>query len=123
MDNRLHPKQIKEHRLHLIEAQGGVCPLCGQPLQPDDNVHLDHDHKSGYVRASLHGACNLGLGKVERAARMTRNPEQFLLNLAAYLSGHKAQPSGVYHPTHYSPAEKVERRKRKAKRRSARLSK
>lgn len=117
MQNRLLPKQIKEHRQLLIEKQSGICPLCNQPIQPDDNVHLDHDHKSGYVRAALHGACNLGLGKVERAARMTRNPDQFVLNLYEYIIGHRLNPSGIFHPTHLTKDEKTERRKRKLQRR------
>ena len=116
MENRLLPKEVKPHRLKLIEQQGHICPLCGEPILEGDIIHLDHDHKSGYVRAALHGACNLGLGKVERAARMTRNPDVFISNLLKYLVGHRENPSGVLHPSHLTKAEKQEKRRRKAAR-------
>jgi hypothetical protein len=42
----------------LIELQGGVCALCGN--RPATQV--DHDHRSGKVRAILCLHCNAGLG-------------------------------------------------------------
>lgn len=50
-----------------LEAQGGVCILCGSPPKPDgvkasSKLHQDHDHETGQNRdlPCLH--CNRGLG-------------------------------------------------------------
>ena len=43
----------------MIEAQGGICPIC----KTRPAVHVDHDHKSGKVRAILCEMCNGGLGQ------------------------------------------------------------
>lgn len=43
----------------LIEQQGGICPICRRR----EPTHVDHDHKSGRVRAILCGPCNTGLGQ------------------------------------------------------------
>jgi hypothetical protein len=117
--NRLKPNQIASHRQELVERQGNLCPLCQTEFRPGDIIHLDHCHRTGYVRAALHGTCNLGLGKVERAARMTRNPENFTRNLAAYIETHQLHPSGVFHPSHLTADERRERRQKRAKRKRA----
>ena len=43
----------------MIQAQGGLCPICRK--RPAE--HVDHDHKSGKVRAILCEMCNGGLGQ------------------------------------------------------------
>ena len=43
----------------MIKAQGGSCPICKR--RPA--VHVDHDHKTGKVRAILCEMCNGGLGQ------------------------------------------------------------
>ena len=114
MENRLTPKQIKPHRETLMRLQGNLCPLCRTPFEEDDIIHLDHDHRSGHVRASLHGACNLALGKVERAARMTKNPQNFVKHVFDYIDHHQMHPSGLYHPSHLTKEEKAAKAKRRA---------
>ncbi|WP_328853688.1 endonuclease VII domain-containing protein [Micromonospora globbae] len=53
----------------LLAAQGGVCAVCGVP----DPEHLDHDHRTGWVRGILCFNCNGGPGRFrdspERLAR------------------------------------------------------
>jgi hypothetical protein len=61
----------------MIAAQGGLCPIC----RLRSAVHVDHDHKTGKVRAILCEMCNGGLGQfkddpasIERAvAYLERN--------------------------------------------------
>ncbi|MEU7998556.1 endonuclease domain-containing protein [Micromonospora sp. NPDC049060] len=43
----------------LLAEQGGVCAICGTA----DPQHLDHDHRTGWVRGILCFNCNGGLGQ------------------------------------------------------------
>lgn len=43
----------------LLAEQGGVCAVCGA----EDPQHLDHDHRTGWVRGILCFNCNGGLGQ------------------------------------------------------------
>lgn len=48
----------------LLEAQGGICAICGRKPEGQRLV-VDHDHKSGRVRGLLCRSCNLGIGLFE----------------------------------------------------------
>lgn len=55
----------------LLEMQGGVCALCGQPPGKKERyLSVDHDHATGRVRALLCRGCNVGIGWIERAVWM-----------------------------------------------------
>ncbi|MGN9810307.1 endonuclease VII domain-containing protein [Micromonospora sp. BQ11] len=43
----------------LLAEQNGVCAICGG----EDPQHLDHDHRTGWVRGILCFNCNGGLGQ------------------------------------------------------------
>jgi hypothetical protein len=43
----------------MVAGQGGVCAICGGPLDPGN---IDHDHKTGRIRGVLCTSCNVGLG-------------------------------------------------------------
>lgn len=49
----------------LLEAQGGVCPICGALEPKPYGFHVDHDHKTGAVRGLLCGNCNTACGLVQ----------------------------------------------------------
>lgn len=59
----------------LMERQHGNCKVC---LQPMSKPCIDHNHKTGKVRALLCSSCNTGLG-------MLREDEFRLARLLAYL--------------------------------------
>ena len=74
----------------LFEAQQGVCVICGQPETAIDsrtkviaNLHVDHDHKTGKIRALLCRACNTAYGMLnedpERIRALLRYAEGVLL--------------------------------------------
>ena len=44
----------------IFEDQGGVCAICNTKTQKD--LSVDHDHKTGEIRALLCAQCNFGLG-------------------------------------------------------------
>lgn len=49
-------------KLAMLEDQGG-CAACGRtPETYDGRWHVDHDHKTGDVRAVLCHGCNVALG-------------------------------------------------------------
>lgn len=66
--------------LAMLEAQGGVCAICGETCRSGRSLAVDHDHRSGRVRGLLCAGCNGGLGlllddaeRVAAAARYLRN--------------------------------------------------
>jgi hypothetical protein len=68
----------------MIDAQGGVCALCRQAPA----VHVDHDHKTGQVRAMLCEPCNGGLGQFKD------NPST-ILRAIAYLERFSSGSGGA----------------------------
>jgi hypothetical protein len=60
----------------LLAEQGGVCAVCGAA----DPEHVDHDHRTGWVRGILCFNCNGGLGQF-------RDNPRFLSAAMTYLKG------------------------------------
>lgn len=79
---RMYGLSCKEYAA-LVEAQHGVCAICGQPeTRTRDGVvqHLvvDHDHETGAVRGLLCAMCNLGLGYFRDDAKRLASAVQYL---------------------------------------------
>lgn len=115
---KLKSKEVKTTRAVLLAQQHGLCAICGLPVAVEDAV-LDHCHKGGHVRAVLHRGCNALLGRIENnAPRHGIKIEQlikFLHGAAEYIDFHQENRTSFIHPTHFTPEEKIERRKAKAK--------
>jgi hypothetical protein len=47
----------------MIEAQGGVCAICGRTPKRAASWHVDHEHATGAIRGMLCIDCNQGIGK------------------------------------------------------------
>lgn len=60
----------------LLAEQGGVCAICGGA----DPQHVDHDHRTGWVRGILCFNCNGGLGQF-------RDDQARLAGAITYLRG------------------------------------
>jgi hypothetical protein len=60
----------------MLEGQGGKCAICRAP----DPQHVDHDHRTGWVRGILCFNCNGGLGQF-------RDNPAFLAGAITYLKG------------------------------------
>lgn len=100
----------------MQKEQGDICPLCGRPLGAD--VVLDHDHRTGDIRAVVHRWCNAVLGKIENwPERIGQgvNGRAYLKNVVAYLDYHDAHPSGIKHNTHRTDDEKRLLRNKRAR--------
>ena len=111
---RLKPKEVAAFRKQQLEKQGGVCPLCLRPIE--DAGVLDHCHKTGLCRGTLHRSCNAFLGKLEngRVRYGLTDDETFrtyLENTLAYIHS----SLGVLHHTHRTEEEKRLRRNAKAR--------
>lgn len=67
----------------MLKRQGGKCPICGK-LQSESKstFHVDHNHKTGAVRAILCGYCNRRL-----MCYIHDNPKR-AIGLAVYLMRH-----------------------------------
>lgn len=73
---------LQEHNEKLAQ-QNNVCAICGvKLLTHGQHPHLDHDHKTGKLRAFLCTNCNRGLGS------FMDSPE-LLTKAAQYLTTHK----------------------------------
>lgn len=46
----------------MLEAQDGVCAICGTIGENKRPLHVDHDHATGAIRGLLCRQCNNGLG-------------------------------------------------------------
>lgn len=64
---------------NMLEAQCGLCAICGNPPKEGKPLFIDHCHASGLVRALLCQSCNTMLGAAKD------NPE-ILLKGAEYLT-------------------------------------
>lgn len=104
----------------MLAAQNHLCALCGEDCSADPV--LDHNHKTGAIRAVLHRQCNAFLGRFENnAARHCVKQEQlasFLRSAACYIDAHSSDQTGLVHPSMKTAEEKALRAK--AKRRRAR---
>lgn len=78
---RVIPHRMTNDEYHAMNVkQGGRCAICG--TQPDTgNLVIDHNHRTGEVRALLCNDCNKGIGC------MGDHPE-ILLKAAEYLYLH-----------------------------------
>ena len=49
----------------MLNAQNGVCAICGKPRPEERTLHIDHDHETGAIRGLLCFRCNNALGDFE----------------------------------------------------------
>lgn len=62
----------------LLEAQGGVCAICGIPPTPKRALCVDHCHSTGKVRGLLCTKCNRTLGQYGDNPVLLRRMAQYL---------------------------------------------
>ncbi len=62
----------------MLEAQGGLCAICGKKEPADRNMAVDHDHETGQIRSLLCTPCNVRLHALEN--------EQWRAAAEAYLA-------------------------------------
>lgn len=69
-----------EERTAMYAEQLGLCALCDRPLPDitDREIHIDHNHETGWVRGLLHRACNVGIGMFEEDVNLLRKAVKYL---------------------------------------------
>lgn len=105
---KLKGSEVSSFRTEQLVAQAGHCALCGERIEVGEVAVLDHDHKTGHVRAVVHRGCNAMLGVIEnnrpryelRGGRLRR----FLAGVFDYV--HRDYSSMPLHPTHRTADEK-----------------
>lgn len=68
----------------MLEAQGGVCAICGSdtPGRNHKFFCVDHNHHTGNVRGLLCNDCNVGIGRLGDTSEKIRR-------VLSYLEGHE----------------------------------
>jgi hypothetical protein len=100
---KLRQSELGGYRDALLARQQGICPVCGKRIE-EDGV-LDHDHKTGRIRAVLHRGCNRAEGKVLRALQWAGGATPATLRrLASYLEADWSDRP--LHPTHKTETDK-----------------
>lgn len=51
-----------EQWLQKLLSQDNKCAICEQVFEAPNDIHTDHNHRTGNVRGFLCKTCNLGLG-------------------------------------------------------------
>lgn len=80
--NRVSTTKLRRRSLRerILEAQGGVCAICGgDDPRSKHGWHLDHDHETGVVRGVLCFRCNVvllrfGRDQLQRALDYLNKP-------------------------------------------------
>lgn len=112
-------------RVRQLKAQGGVCPLCGDPIDlsiKGEGV-VDHNHDTGEIRGVLHRSCNAAEGKVANAiGRWGAKNTSYaaIIAFAVRLVKYWNSPGvGLIYHGHKTAAEKLLADKLKARKRAA----
>lgn len=116
---KLTTSQLKPVRDKIRADQKGLCALCGLPCSVTDAV-LDHCHKHGFIRGTLHRSCNSLLGVLENnRARFGLGGDVAFLNFMAgahaYIVKHATPQTRMLHPTYKTEEEKRLARNAKAR--------
>jgi len=67
-----------EQKNKIYEKQNGKCLICKIKMLNKNDIHIDHNHKTGKIRGLLCGNCNRGIGLFKE------NPK-ILLNAIKYI--------------------------------------
>lgn len=108
-----------------MHRQSGVCPVCGKDLTSvaTKNLVVDHNHKTGVVRAVMHRGCNGVEGRILKyvmtwgKASTMQQVIETLERLIAFWKYHREPRTEWIYYLHKTEAEKkaaYNRKRRKA---------
>lgn len=67
-----------EQYFELYQQQEGKCKICGEELNEDEYLCIDHDKETGEIRGLLCKKCNLGLGHFKDSPDNLRKAAEYL---------------------------------------------
>ena len=69
-----------DDKRQMIINQGCKCKICPRSLSKDDlsKSHVDHCHKTGYIRGILCNNCNRGIGHLQHDTQILVSAIQYL---------------------------------------------
>lgn len=109
---QLKQVEIKEVREKLYKQQEGICPICKHTIK---DPCLDHNHKTGAIRAVLCRNCNRVEGKVSHWVNTVPGDDASILeNISKFWVQHIANVHGLLHPGR-KPKKKSRKTKSKRK--------
>lgn len=111
---KLKHREIKPLREELLKRQNNRCLLCEQSLTIEDAV-LDHNHKTGAIRGTIHRNCNLYIGKMENNLQRNKITFEMLQNILNNFIVYIQRDEGYIHPTYKTPEERKMAYKKKKK--------
>jgi hypothetical protein len=62
----------------MVVAQNGHCAICTEEDRPDKRLAVDHNHKTGKIRALLCDRCNRGIGYFYENSALLRKSADYL---------------------------------------------
>lgn len=71
----------------ILSVQGGVCAICKKTPSDNISLHVDHDHKTGFIRGLLCYQCNDGLGNFKDNKELLEKAIRYL-HWPTYLKDH-----------------------------------
>ena len=74
-------RMTEEDYKEMWDEQYGCCDICGEEFENHTEGKVDHNHKTGAVRALLCNKCNIGLGDFDDSPSRLRKA-------ARYIEGH-----------------------------------
>ena len=75
-----HFNLTPEEYASMLEEQGGICRICGNPPTDKKALCVDHNHDTGAVRGLLCSTCNTGLGQFQDSPDMLQKAREYLLS-------------------------------------------
>ncbi|CAM0030420.1 endonuclease VII [Vibrio phage D530] len=122
-----NPNNLPNINKELVRRQRGLCPITGRDLRAmtPSNVVVDHNHKTGVIRAALPRGINGLEGKVKAllirwgACKSEEEAISMLRGLADYLELHRTPQTEWIHPEHLTPAEQRAKKNKQARARYA----
>ena len=118
---KMKQAEIPKVRKELLEKQDWICPVCGQSMKSTltRNIVIDHDHKTGVVRAALHRGCNKAEGSVMQTLQRwgkAKNLHEALKTaerLVMFWKLHETPQTEYIYYNHKTPEQKQEAAKKK----------
>jgi hypothetical protein len=62
----------------MLEAQAGVCAICGEARPEERTLHVDHDHETGVIRGLLCFRCNQAIGSLQEDHEIFQTAADYL---------------------------------------------